>query len=266
MRAARRARDRHRQLDVEGESRRPTARIARPGSGHDCTCAQTSSAGRRVSPSAQPRRASTALTIALVVAVVVRDVAARAQQAAHRPAERGREARSRPGRRSPSRRPRAAPRRCRTGPVSSQCARDGLDAVHQRRRRTAASARCRRSRRGLRSTRCRPGAPPALACRRSASAQRLVVRAAAGAPAGQADLEQHLERHGCRRWRCGPVPRSARAAPASRPGTTTRSPACSRQQRLDARPGRRRRAPGWRSARCARRRRRRRRAGSRSRR
>ena len=87
-RAARRVAHRDRHLEVVGDVALAAGRGS-PGRARarDCTMAQTSSAGaqrRRRSPS----RCSTCLQEALVVAVVVRDVAARAQQAPHRPRQR----------------------------------------------------------------------------------------------------------------------------------------------------------------------------------
>ena len=113
-------------------SRRPAASIARPGSGQDCTCVQTSSAGR----SALAVRAAQArfddADEALVVAVVVRDVAARAQQAAHRAAQRRRQARGHEVEDG-----RAAGRQQHLVGVEQALrvagARDRVDAVHQRR-------------------------------------------------------------------------------------------------------------------------------------
>ncbi len=60
-------------------SRRPTARIARPGSGSDCTSAQTSSAACSAVVATEARFATG--DHAAIDAVVVRDIAARTQQA-----------------------------------------------------------------------------------------------------------------------------------------------------------------------------------------
>ena len=254
-----RARDRHRQLAGRRRCRACPPR-GWPGRARAATapCAQTSIAGRRLSPARSPGARRPASDEALVVAVVVRDVAARAQQAAHRPRRARASGASRPGRRWPSRRPRAAPRRSSNRPFASQCARDGIDAVHQRVGVGGVGARCRRSRPALRSTRCRPAATAALARRRSRQRERLVVRAAAGARRRRRRSRAAPRTARCPAWRARPVPRSGRAAPASRPGRRRAGPACSRSSGWMPGQVGVADAPGWRSARGARRRPRRR--------
>ena len=234
-------------------SRLPTARIASPGSGRDCTAAQTSSAGRRLRRSRSRRRCVHGVQHALVEAVVVRDVAARAQQAAHRPAERRLQARRRPGRRWPSRRPRRS-----TSSAVEQAVRRRSGARSLRR---GPSARWRRR---VSASLVAVGAQAFVALDADQAHRRARVQARAPASTASSCVRQPV--------RPPATPISSITSNGTLPGgaadqasisascasestrNTTRRPGVRAQQRLDAGQVVVARPPGWRSACGARRR------------
>ena len=201
-------------------SRRPTARIASPGSGSDCTSAQTSSAACRPSLAAQAQVRHR--DHAAIEAVVVRDVAARTQQPDAPDA-------TATGRSAGTTRSKIAepPADTITSSASNSCSRShcsaiSVDALHQRvgvgavdlavaLRAQAfvaldAGEAQRRARAGATRERERLVVACGNRCGRRARRSRAAPRTAAA---------------GCVR------PRSARAAPANRAGTARAGPACS---------------------------------------